>query len=191
MQNSPKLSFGGYWRTTASQMRNLASLAGAGLLAAVSALLKGLFTIPLGSLSRISFSFLGTAVSGFLYGPVVSGFAGMVVDVIGYLLRPDGPYFFGFTFNMFVSGFLYGCWLYRRPVRLWRTFAACLTSIVVVSFLLNPLWLNLLYGDAFWALVWMRVPKNIILLPINTALLYPILRVVDKQKHHLARGQAV
>ncbi len=51
---------------------------------------------------------LPIAVAGFMYGPFVGGFVGIVMDFIGYLVRPDGPYFPGFGAVAFLNGFLYG-----------------------------------------------------------------------------------
>lgn len=56
---------------------------------------------------------------------------------------------------------------------------ARLTVTVVNNLFLTPLWLSMLYGDAFVALVAARIVKNIIMLPIETALLYVILKQVS------------
>ncbi|MGD9559692.1 MAG: folate family ECF transporter S component [Oscillospiraceae bacterium] len=177
----------GYWRAAARQLKQVRSLAAGGMLAALGTAIKALY-IPIGQLLRISFTFLATALSGYLYGPLVAGLSAMVVDVLGYLIRPEGAYFFGFTFNAFLNGVIYGCFLWRRPVRLWRAGAACLTSIVLVSFLLNPLWLSMLYGQAWLGLVLLRVPTNLLLLPINTLLLYGMLQVTQRAHRGLAKS---
>ncbi len=187
MDETPKKQRQGaaeYWKGAAKRIRSVRSIAGSGLLAAAGAAIKSL-SIDFGPLLRINFAFLTFALSGFLYGPLVAGMTATVVDIIGYLLKPTAPYFFGYTLNAFLNGFLYGLWLYERQVKLWRCFAACLTSMVVVSFLLNPLWLHIQYGEAFWALVALRVPKNAILLPINTLLLFGLLQVVKRGQKRL------
>lgn len=176
----------GYWRKATGEIKRVRSLAGAGVLAALGVVLKSL-TISFGQLFRFGFAFLSTALSGFLYGPVVAGFMGAVVDILGFLVNPTGPYFFGFTLNAFLGGFLYGCWLYRRPVRLWRCFGGVLSNMLIVSFLLNPLWLHMLYGDAFVGLVVMRLAPNAIILPVNTLVLYFLLRVTEKYKGQLMK----
>jgi len=75
-----------------------------------------------------------------------------------------------------MRGFLYGLILYRKPVTLGRTAAAHLSVMVVVTFLLNPLWLSMMYGQAFVALVGMRVIKNLFLFPVEVAMLYALLK---------------
>ncbi len=176
-----------YWKAAASEMRRTRSLVGSGLLAALGIGLKGLF-ISLGPMLRISFSFLATGLSGFLYGPLTAGFTGMVVDIIGYLYNPSGPFFFGFTFNAFLSGFLFGLWLYRKPVSLGRTVGAIATNNLLVHIILNSLWLKIIYEEAWLAMMWSRIPKNLIMLPIETMMLYFLLRLVEKQKRHFIRS---
>lgn len=176
-----------YWRQAAASLKKVRTLAGAGILAAAGLALKSL-TISIGQFMRIGFAFLPTALSGYLYGPLAAGFAGMVLDVLGYLVMPTGPYFFGFTLGAFINGLVYGCWLWNQPVRLWRVFAACLSSTVVISFLLNPLWLHILYGEAWLALILLRLPLNAISLPLNTGMLFLLLRVVEGQKHRIVKG---
>lgn len=176
-----------YWRNASGKMKDMRSITGAGVLAAAGLALKTL-TINVGQLFRVGFAFLATALSGYLYGPVVAGFAGAVLDVLGYFINPSGPYFFGFTLSAFSNGFIFGIILWNHKVSLLRTFSACLVSILVVSFLLNPIWLSMMYGEAWIALVIMRIPSNAMLLPINTGLLFMLLKLAEKQKGRLVKN---
>ena len=106
---------------------------------------------------------------------------GIVTDVAGYFLRPNGGFFPGFTLNEFLLGFLYGCWLYKKPVSLWRTFFACLSAVLVINLVLTPLWLNIMYGNAF-VISGMRLIKNAVKLPLDTALLYFLLKAVETHR---------
>ncbi|MEG2434830.1 MAG: folate family ECF transporter S component [Ruthenibacterium sp.] len=162
------------------QLRKTKTLAGAGVLSALSLALNQ-FTIAVSQFLEIGFSFLAAAVCGFLYGPLVAGCAGVITDLLGYLLRPNGGFFIGFVLSEFVTGFLYGCWFYKRPVTLLRTFLACLSVVLVVNFCLTPLWLNIMYGNAF-IITSVRLIKNCIKLPVDTALLYLLLKTVEKQQ---------
>ena len=149
---------------SAAELKNLRSLTGSGLLSALSVILNQ-FTIFFSQVLRVSFTFLPIALSGMLYGPVLTGSLGAVVDILKYFTRNDGGAFFpGFTISEFIVGFLYGLFLYRKLVN---------------NLFLTPLWLSMLYGDAFVALVAARFVKNIIMLPIETALLYVILKQVS------------
>ena len=151
----------------AREVRRTASLAGAAMLAALSLVLNQ-FTIAVSQFLEIGFSFLAAGTCAFLYGPWLAGLMGIVTDVAGYFLRPNG-------------GFLYGCWLYKKPVSLWRTFCACLSAVLVINLVLTPLWLNIMYGNAF-VISGMRLIKNAVKLPLDTALLYFLLKAVETHR---------
>lgn len=163
-----------------AELRRTKTLAGAGLLSAL-ALTLNQFTIMVSQFLEIGFSFLAAATCGLLYGPVVAGCAGVITDLLGYVLRPNGGFFIGFTLSEFVTGFIYGLWFYKKPVTLLRTFLACLTVVFIVNFFLTPLWLNIMYGNAF-IISSVRLIKNCIKLPIDVALLYTLLKVVEKHQ---------
>ena len=97
-------------RTITTAGLGTASLAGAAMLAALSLVLNQ-FTIAVSQFLEIGFSFLAAGTCAFLYGPWLAGLMGIVTDVAGYFLRPNGGFFPGFTLNEFLLGFLYGCWL--------------------------------------------------------------------------------
>lgn len=165
-------------RAAWQELRRTRSLAGAGLLASAGVVLNQ-FTFAVSQFLEIGISFLAPAAAGFLYGPFVAGLAGVVLDIIGYVLRPNGAYFIGFTLNEFLAGFLYGCVLYKKPVTLPRCLLACMCTALVLNLCLTPLWLHMMYGNAF-VLTSMRLIKNAIQLPVNTLLLYALLRVVQR-----------
>lgn len=164
-------------RASAREVRRISSMTGAAMLAALAVVLDR-FTWQVGSMLEIGVSFLAVGVSGFLYGPWLAGLAGVVIDILGYFLRPNGDFFFGFVLNEFLLGFIYGCWLYRRRVTLARTFGACLTAVLVLNLCLTPLWLHIMYGNAF-VLSAGRLLKNIVKLPVDTGLLYALLRLAE------------
>ena len=65
-----------------------------------------------------------------------------------------------------------------------RTLAACLCSAALINLCLTPLWLHLQYGNAF-VLTSVRLIKNIIKLPLDTALLYALLKMVEQRRKNL------
>ena len=67
---------------------------------------------------------------------------------------------------------------YHRRVTLARTFGACLTAVLVLNLCLTPLWLHIMYGNAF-VLSAGRLLKNIVKLPVDTGLLYALLRLAE------------
>ena len=166
-------------RLSARGLTSVPVITACGMLLALKVVL-GLFTVNVSSLLKIGFSFLPIAVAGLLFGPVAGGIVGAAGDVVSYFISPTGPYFPGFTLNAFLSGFLYGAVLFRKPVRLWRVFSAKASVTVLVSLLLNPLWLSVLYGKGFIAVFSTRVVTNLVMLPVEAAMLFIVLKVLEK-----------
>ncbi len=121
---------------------------------------------------RISFQFLPIAISAILFGPVMAGIGAAVADVLGMMIFPKGAYFPGFTFSSFVSGFLYGVFLYKKKITLLRTFSAALAVIVVCSLVLNTIWLIILTQKGAYAIVSARLVTNAVFLPVQTIMIY-------------------
>lgn len=151
------------------------TLTGAAMLVALYTILS-IFTIKLSTTWEIGFAYLALAVCGMLYGPVVSGIAGAVGDTLGFIVSPNGSFFPGFTLSAFIMGFIYGLILYKRPVSLRRVLFVQLIVMVVCSLILTPMWLNMMYGTSLIALP--RIIRNVILYPVNTALIYFISKAV-------------
>ena len=162
------------------EFRRPRSLVLAGLLSAAAVVMDRLLTIPVSPVLEIGFAFLATALCAYLCGPWVAGTAGIAVDILSYFLRPNGAFFFGFTLNQFLLGFIYGLWLYKRRPNPWLALGACLTVMVLINFLLTLLWLNIMYGKAFVIFSTAKIIKNILKLPIDVALLYGALRMAQR-----------
>ncbi len=140
------------------------------------ATILGFLKVPVTQLIELRFAYLPIACTGLLFGPAVGGIVGALSDILGFIVKPTGPYFPGFTVTAAAAGVIYGAILYGKEVTWQRVAAAHLVRTIVVSFLLNPLWLSLLYGYGFVAVVTARVVKTLVMFPIETALLYFILR---------------
>ncbi len=160
------------------ELHNPRTLATAAVLSALHLILNQ-FTIPVSGLLEVGFDFLATAAMGYLCGPWVAGLSGIVTDVFGYILRPNGPYFPGWTLSAILAGILYGLWYYRRPVKLWRIIACKAMAVVIFNFFLTPLWLHFLYGQAFVVLSSLRFVKNLVKFPIDVALLLLVLKTCE------------
>lgn len=171
-----------FWRIIKQsyrQLRKLQTLTTTAILTGVNVALH-FYTIVISNLLQIGFSFLPIALTGFLYGPVVGGLMAAAGDILKYLVRPTGAFFIGFTLNAFINGSIYGFILYQKPVTIWRTFAAKLSTSFIVNLVLTPTWLSIMYGSAFWVAVSARLLKNALLLPIETIILYVLLRAIQK-----------
>jgi ECF transporter S component (folate family) len=122
---------------------------------------------------RVSFGFLATSLSAILMGPVLSGVNAAISDIVGYFLFPSGSAFFpGFTISAFLTGLIYGVFLYKKPKSLIRIGLAVLIISIVVDLGLNTLWLSMLYEKAWMVLFGGRLIKTAILFPVQIAFIY-------------------
>ena len=174
-----------------NEIKNIRVLTACGILGALAVALKFVASIDIGQYVRIGISNMpGMAVS-VLFGPSLGGIFWGMLDVIKYLVAPSGPFFPGFTLCAVLNGVIFGLFLYRRSLTLPRMFLAQLTTKLFVNLLLNTYWLSVLYGNGFLAMLPARVISNAIMLPIDTALSYVIIRFVQRLWNSMALGQRV
>ena len=115
-----------------------------------------------------------------LFGPVTGCLVGGLSDVIAYIVKPVGGFFPGFTISAMLGGIIYGVILYKKPLSLKRVIIANSIVAVTVNLFLNTLWLTLLYGDAFFALLLARAAKQLIMLPVDTLLFYMTAKILSR-----------
>ena len=151
-----------------------------GLMAALAVVLSMTASVEVGPYIRIGFSGIPNRVIECLFGPVTGCLFGGALDILKYMLKPSGPFFFGFTFNVMLAGVIYGSILYKKTVSIKRIIVAELLIKILVNCILNTLWISMLYGKGFFALLPLRVLKNAIMLPIDSAILYFALIYVKK-----------
>jgi ECF transporter S component (folate family) len=133
-------------------------------------------------LSKIGFAFVPIAVCGFMFGPVWAAAAGAISDVIGAALFPSGPFFPGFTLTAALSGAVFGLFLYNSKYRIARIVCATLINCLVLSLLLNTLWLTIITGSSFAALMTTRVVQNAIMAPVQFTVLLIISKPLESYK---------
>ena len=151
----------------------------------------GFFKVPLNPLVELRFAFLPIASAGMLFGPGVGAIVGALADVLGYLAKPTGPFFPGFTISGAVSVLLYGLCLYKKPLTVPRVIFAQFVQVVVISLILNNINLSILYGNGFFAVMVPRLLKTAIMFPINTVLLFVMLKAMQQiAKQFLPQEQA-
>ena len=167
-------------------LRDIRVLTGAGLLSAV-AIILGFFKIPVTQLIEIRFAMLPIALAGSLFGPVVGGIVGMIADVGGYIVKPTGPFFPGFTITSLISGVIFGIFLYRQKPGAQHILASQIVYTLVCGILLNSLWLSMLYGNGFIPVLTARLVKEMVMIPINTLMLATIMEPVRRYRGGLVR----
>lgn len=166
-------------RRAFAQITNVQVLASTGMLSAI-AIVLGFLKIPVTQLIELRFQSLPIAAAGYLFGPVCAGIVGMIADVGGYLVKPTGPFFPGFTLSSILCGVIFGCVLYGKKPTIRRILAAEILYTVLCGILLNSLWLSILYGRGFIAAMSARLVKEIVMIPINTAMLAALMQPVRR-----------
>lgn len=175
------------WISSLREFRSPRTVAFCGVMCALAAALGSFATINVGPYLKVGVSGLPNRIVDFLFGPAVGAFFSGALEVIKFLLRPDGVYFPGFTLSAVLGGVIYGFAFYKRPVTLPRCFCAHALVKTFVNIGLNTLWLSILYNRAAWALLPARIVGNLVSLPVDTVITYVLLRAVERVIPHLRK----
>ena len=173
-------SLPGLIKQSTKALHDVKELVGTALFVALDCVLGFFKIVIIPKTLEIGFSSLAMAGCSFLYGPVISGFAGVICDTLKYILNPSGAYMPLFTLNEFLLGFIYGIFFYRKEITLKRVIVARIVVVLLINLTLTPLWLHLLYGKAYIFYVQVRILKNLLMLPFDVFLLYTVLKTVSK-----------
>lgn len=166
------------WIRSLAEFRSTRTIAFCGVMAALGVVLSLFARVQIGNFIRIGFSELPNIVVDDMFGPVIGGIFGGILDVLKYLVKPTGAFFPGFTLSAVLGGLIYGSFFYRKKITPARVFAANLVVKFFVNIILNSVWLHILYNKAFLAMLPMRIVSNLIMLPIDTAIYYFLLKGV-------------
>ena len=134
--------------------------------------------------TKIGFAFVPVVIAALLLGPLKAGLVAALADFLGALLFPVGPYFPGFTLTAFLMGLCYGLFLYKKPGFV-RILLAVAIHQLVLSLLLNTLWISLLYGSVFGALLVSRLPQCALLGAVQLAVIPLLVRLLPRLKRSL------
>ncbi len=179
---------------SAKEFTNIRCLTITGIFIAISMILE-MYSINL-QFVKINFAFLAIAVIGMLFGPTVGFFAGMICDVVGFMVNPVGGFLPAYTLVAGFQGMIYGCCLYikndkhaiiirdnvskkERDITLFlRALLARLIDVIVINLLVNTK-LSLHYGfipeEAYSSAIVARTAKNVIELAADIPLLFILL----------------
>ena len=132
---------------------------------------------------KIGFSFIPIVVAAMLYGPLGGAVVAGIGDLIGAILFPNGPFFPGFTFTALLTGLVFGLFL-RKKQSFLTVIPAVAINQLVLSLLLNTLWISILYGSPYFPTLVSRLPQCAILIPVQILVipaLKPVLDIVRTQ----------
>lgn len=176
------------FRQSAQELKQVRTLTGVAMLLAMSVVISFTASVRVTETIKIGLGYLITALLGMLYGPFTAALAAGAGDLIKYLLKPDGAYFFGFTLTAMLGGVVYGVFFYREKCTIPRAIASKATVSLLLNCLLNTVWVSWLYGIPFLGALGPRVIKNLMALPFEIVLLYIVLngmnKVIQRAKLH-------
>lgn len=148
--------------------KNLAYMS---LLVALSVILKRFVSIEVAT-ERIGFTYIATALMGALFGPWVGGAGSVIADFIGMILFPKGMYFPGFTLTAFLEGFTYGIFFNKKDIKIVDVVLSTLIVGIGWHLFMNTYWLSMIQQTPFLPLVMVRIPKQLLVMPIEAITLY-------------------
>lgn len=162
------LNFFNNFKKSAQELKNVRCIVTIGLLLAVAVVLDGFGSIRIGDYIKINFTFLPLSLVGILFGPVPGLFAGLMTDIIGYLVNPVGAFIPALVLISGLEGLIYGMVLYNikseRTVKtIIKIVAARLAVCVICNLTLNTLALysvGYITGESFGALFIARIATN-------------------------------
>lgn len=164
---------------SAREFKNVRTITACGLFAALAFILES-FSIQLGSYIKIGFSGLPNEIVDFMFGPVVGSIFSGALDILKLIVHPTGPWIPGLTLDAVLAGLIYGAFLYKKPVSLWRILAAKLIVALFINVLLGSFWLSQVYtSKTYVMLLPTRFAKNMIMWPINSLVTFLVLKVLE------------
>ena len=128
---------------------------------------------------KVGFTFLIVGMIAKWYGTAWGMLVAIFTDVISSLLNGYG-YFWGFTLSAVLAAAIYGFSFYKQQTLSWlRIIITVSIVLVVVNVLCNTLWVviigNIHNNETIMSLLWVRVIKQLVFLPIQSILLYFLL----------------
>ena len=158
-----------YWREAAAACFRLRNLVFAALMVAAAIVLT-YFSIPIHESLKVSFGFLARSVCALVCGPIAAVLYGFVEDILGYILKPSGPFFPGYTLTTMLGCFWYALFFFRARITITRVLLAKLVTNVQ-NVLLGSMWSAILYSKGYLYYMTSSAIKNIISLPVQVIML--------------------
>ena len=171
-----------FFKKSIHSLSNLKSLVFLALILGMVMVSKYL-TIPSGFADLgLGFGYLFLSIACMIFGPIPSLLIGVLSDVLGFMVKPSGQFFIGYTFQAVVACFTYGMLFYKTHI----TFSRVLLARVIVNFFCNVFIGTLCksftdalnYEQAMVYVLTISLPKNLVYLLPQSLLLFFVLKAV-------------
>lgn len=169
------------------ELKDLRNVVFCGLLGAMAIALDQFTTIKIGEYIRIGFSGYPNRICDYLFGPVTGAIFGAVMDILKFMVKPDGVFNPLFTLVPMVAAFICGIFWYRKKVTIWRVAIAQLFVKVICNIFLNTWFISITGGKAMMAIIGPRVIRNLVMWPIDTIFMFVILTAIERALRGMRR----
>lgn len=198
------------FKSSAEELKSTRNLVLCAMMAALSIILMSTTSFYITPHIKVGFSGLPNRLVDFMFGPVVGAIFGGIMDVLKFIIKPDGGFFFGYTLTAIVGGFIYGLFYYRLQIKkpldissetktstkilLWMKanvtailliFIANALVKIICNIGMNTLWSSMMSGKAWLALIPGRLAKNLIQIPVDTVLHFVLIKIFCQLKRYL------
>lgn len=163
---------------------NVRTMVACAVLIAAAIVLSRFFSINTWSL-KIGFTFVPIFLAAYLFGATAAALTAGIADFLGATLFPIGAYFPGFTLTCCLTGAVYGLLLHKKQTSLRVLTAVCIDQLIL-SLLLNTLWISILYGSSFAALLATRAVQCLVMLPVEFIVIGLLSKLMTKHKSALS-----
>ena len=194
--------------SSAKELKSTRNLVICAMMAALAIVLSYTTSVYITPTIKVGFSGLPNRLVDFMFGPVVGAIFGGVLDVVKFLIKPDGGFFFGYTLTAMVGGLIYCLFFYKlqikKPLETGLTgsklviawikanalsilliFIANALVKVICNIGMNTLWTSMMSGKAWMALIPSRLVKNLIQIPTDTVLHFVLLKLFCQLKRYI------
>lgn len=169
------------------ELKDLRNVVFCGLLGAMAIALDQFTTIKIGEYIRIGFSGYPNRMCDYLFGPVTGAIFGAVMDILKFMVKPDGIFNPLFTLVPVVAALICGIFWYRKKVTIWRVAIAQLLVKVICNIFLNTWFISITGGKAMMAIIGPRIIRNLVMWPIDTVFMFVVLTAIERAMRGMRR----
>ena len=166
-------------RKSAGEFKKLQTVVFCGLMGALSIILGLFASIHFGPFS-ITYAWIPNRIIDFMFGPVVGALYGGVMDVIKFMLKPNGSFNLAYTAMAVLAGLIFGVVLYNKRISFMRIVFAQTLVKIFINVGMGTYLMAFERGQAFMALMPVRLIKNLIMIPLDSILLFIVLSALTK-----------
>lgn len=164
---------------SAKELKSLQTVVFCGLMGALSIILKMLASINFGPFT-ITYAWIPNRIVDSMFGPAIGALYGGIMDIIKFIMKPTGEFNLAYTAIAMLAGLIFGAVLYNKPVSFMRIFFAQAIVKIFVNAGITTYLMAFERGQAFMALLPARLVKNLIMIPLDSIILFVVLVALMK-----------